>query len=113
MRHTVETLIDKSLVEFRVLCQLKNGKFACFDLPKNENMLIAELGEIHSYMKYVKSGTKTVFIPIPTFLTKAVYCTRELTGVMEWSDFIKSIGLFSDANIVFYNPSSMGMKIEL
>ena len=113
MRHTIETLTDKSLLEFRVLCQLESGKFACFDLPKNENMLIAELGEIYSYVKYVESGTKTVFIPIPIFLTKAVYYARELAGVMEWSSFIKSIGLFSDANIVFYNPSSMGMKIEL
>lgn len=113
MRHTIETLTDKSLLEFRVLCQLKSGKFACFDLPKNDNMLIAELGEIHSYMEVRAEKTKVVFIPIPIFITKAVYYARELTGVIEWSEFIKSIGLFTDASIVFYNPSSMGMKIEL
>ena len=113
MRHTVETLTEKSLSGFRVLCQLKRGNFACFDLPKNENMLIHELIEIHRYMKYVHEDTEVVFIPIQLFLTKAVHDISELHGASFRPDFIKDMGIFRDASIVLYSPSTIGATIEL
>jgi len=113
MRHRIETLTDKSLAEFRVLCQLESGRFACFDLPRNENMLIAELGEIYSYMKNRGEKTKAVFIPIQVFLTKAVHGVSELYGSSFKPEFIQDLGIFTGVNIVLYNPSSMGMFVDL
>lgn len=113
MRYTIETLSDKSLSEFRVLCQLKRGNFACFDLPHDEAKLIDYIADIDRLFRDKMEDIEVVFIPIQVFLNKTVSDIFNLSGLTEWIDFIYSIGLFNGAKIVLYNPGSFGMNIEL
>ena len=111
MKYTKETLSQHSLREFRILCKLPSNTFACFDVLNLEDLL-QSLNLADMTLRDEGINTDCVMIPIELILTQQFHNLYEMSGCFSWDKFIKTLGLFSNASIVFYK-TNCGINIEL
>lgn len=113
MKYVKETLSQESLIEFRILCELPTHAFACFEIP-DPNDLLSTLASVSEYMDDIYIKTPCVMIPIELIFTESFQAIYRIAGAVGWGDFIKSLGLFGNANIVFYKTNKcVNFNIEL